>query len=482
MHNGFDVYNRPYRWVLLLMVSQLAVLAVGFLSPTPAGIVFLGSLFLLILLLLHTLTGDSFSLLGRLFFFAFIFRCLVTLWGELYVGGAPDDRLIFPDARGYDFSAAFIARLWEQGEPADVKFFARGVATGYYYLVSVVYFLFGHSILLAKLFNCLIGALVVVYVYLVGKEVFDERAATLGAWIACFSPGLAWWSSCLLKDTLVSFLLIASYYHLVRARARPVHLLVCAATLFLLFFTRFYVFGIFLVLGGVWFLAAARRRRGLYVLLGLGMVVLGFVEPLVSVLDQSRLLRLPEFLQIMNAGGALDRSSFVARFALGEWRQILAFIPVGAARFLFGPLPWKLEGIYQILMPSILLRYVLLPFFLIALVKSFRRFSSPRWLAGALIVCLILVYAVIFRGSAGRRYAQMLGFVFLLASSELIALGFRDVKVVLFYVGFVVGGSTFLIGIRSFGLVVGVLACSLAGLLFLRRRLVGSRLWPSSAG
>ena len=169
VHNGFDVYNRPYRWVLLLMVSQLALLAVSVVSSTPAGIVFLGTLFLLFLLLLHTLTGDSFSLLGRLFFFAFVFRVLVTLWGELYVGGAPDDRLIFPDARGYDFSAAFIARLWEQGEPADVKFFARGIATGYYYLVSVVYYLFGHSILLAKLFNCLIGALVVVYVYLVTK-------------------------------------------------------------------------------------------------------------------------------------------------------------------------------------------------------------------------------------------------------------------------------------------------------------------------
>jgi len=454
-------------WYLVL--GEVAVLLYAFRTSSPSGIMFLSALALLTLVIVWAVSRDAFSTISRLFVAALAVRVAVTLWAEYYLGGLPVEKLVFPDSRGYDFSSQFISRLWKQGEPADIKFFAMGMATGYYYLVSAIYFLFGHSPLLAKLFNCFLGALVVVYVYLAGKEVFSARAATWGAWIACFSPALVWWSSCLLKDTLVSFLLIASFYHLVRARNCPLHLAVCGLTSFMLFFTRFYLFGVFWILGGFWFLFSnLRGARRKYMLLGVVMIVLGFGQPLLTVLGEGRILRLPEFLQVMGTGAALDRSSYVSRFTFDSWSRVLTFLPVGVARFLLGPVPWKLEGPYRVLLPSILLRYALLPFFLIALVKSLRRFTSPRWLIGAIIVSLILIYSVVFKGSAGRRYAQMLGFIFLLASEEAGLLGLRDKRVLAIYLAVVLGGAAFLVTVEHLVILLGVTALSAAVLAYIR--------------
>jgi 4-amino-4-deoxy-L-arabinose transferase-like glycosyltransferase len=458
------------RWILLAVLVQSVFLGLSLFSSTPVGIVFLGFLLLLILLLSHVLLAESFSLLFKLLVIAFVIRTLVLFWVDWHVGGLPNNRLFFPDARGYDFSAAFIARLWEQGEPADVKFFARGAATGYYYFVSAIYYVFGHSIFLARLCNAFLGAVAVIYVYLVGKEIFDEETARLGAWLACLSPGLVWWSTCLLKDTFVSLLLLASYYHLVKARHAPIHLLVSFAASFLLLVTRFYLFGLFWLLGGIWYVCSLGKLRRLHVVLGLAVLCVVLTLALSIAFEFEHVLKLPEFLRFLNVGGSRDSTSFVARYALEGWEQILAFLPIGIVRFLFGPVLWKLEGIYQVLLPSILMRYVLLPFFLVALVKSLSTFRSPRWLAGALIVALLIVYAVVFRGSAARRYVQLLGFIFLFSANELRSLGFRDLKVVVLYVAMLAGAMVFLVGLREFGILILLLACS-CGLLILLPKL-----------
>jgi 4-amino-4-deoxy-L-arabinose transferase-like glycosyltransferase len=82
--------------------------------------------------------------------------------------------------------------------------------------LAALYKVFGENLTVARLFLCILGALLVFLLYRVVCMEFNEGVAKLAAVIACFYPHLVWWTGLLLSETLFSTLLCAAILFLLK--------------------------------------------------------------------------------------------------------------------------------------------------------------------------------------------------------------------------------------------------------------------------
>jgi len=96
----------------------------------------------------------------------------------------------------------------------------------YSYLVGIFYYLFGYSPVLLRLVNSVISVGGAFLVYCIGKKVFNEKAARIAFVLASFMPSFVLYSTSLLRDTLVNFLILMVIYQALKiesnARLRSV--------------------------------------------------------------------------------------------------------------------------------------------------------------------------------------------------------------------------------------------------------------------
>ena len=148
--------------------------------------------------------------------------------------------LIVSDMKGYDRAAM---ALLEQ-KPLSVHtaeryiFHPLGSDTyhppGYYYFLAGLYAIAGHSYLVVRIAQSLLGTLTCVGIYFVGRELFDDRAGLLAAALAAAYPPLVFYTGVLLTETLSTFLLTGATCLLLRyTHARFRYALLCLAGLFL---------------------------------------------------------------------------------------------------------------------------------------------------------------------------------------------------------------------------------------------------------
>ncbi|MFH1541431.1 MAG: glycosyltransferase family 39 protein [Elusimicrobiota bacterium] len=82
----------------------------------------------------------------------------------------------------------------------------------YPFFLSLIYFIFGHSYIMVRVFQAILDALTCVILYYLAKEIFDERIANLSAWLIAFYPVLIVYTGLLLSETLFTFLFIVSIF------------------------------------------------------------------------------------------------------------------------------------------------------------------------------------------------------------------------------------------------------------------------------
>lgn len=119
--------------------------------------------------------------------------------------------LAAPDASEYDRCALSI--LQGTGFPAGLI----NRAPLYPLFLSFIYLVFGHTFLVVRIIQSILGAIICVFVYFIGKRVFkQERVAILGASAAVICPSLIASNSYILTETLTTFLLIGAIILLMR--------------------------------------------------------------------------------------------------------------------------------------------------------------------------------------------------------------------------------------------------------------------------
>lgn len=120
------------------------------------------------------------------------------------------------DALFYDSVARIISdSIWDGTFSLDDFLYQFGLSfdnSGYIIFLSLIYSVFAKSVLVARLFQALIGAFTVVLIYRVAKNLFGEKAGKLSAIIAATFHPLLLYVSIHLKETIMVYFLFLFVY------------------------------------------------------------------------------------------------------------------------------------------------------------------------------------------------------------------------------------------------------------------------------
>jgi 4-amino-4-deoxy-L-arabinose transferase-like glycosyltransferase len=123
------------------------------------------------------------------------------------------------DAAGYDLLGL---NIWKHSEYA----FQRGIPTAlrtpvYPLFLSGLYFLFGHSYLAVRIIQSIIGGLICVVIYFIGKKTINKNVGFIAATISVFYPFFIYYTGYLLVETLFTFLLAVAVFWLIVSAQKP---------------------------------------------------------------------------------------------------------------------------------------------------------------------------------------------------------------------------------------------------------------------
>jgi 4-amino-4-deoxy-L-arabinose transferase-like glycosyltransferase len=139
----------------------------------------------------------------------FGFSLLVRL---AYALPLPPDRLS-PDAMDWMESA------WQLSQGAGLGAVWR--APGFIFFLSLIFSVFGKSVLAVRIAQALLGALTCVLTYKTGKRLFSENTGRLAAVLLSFYPYSVAYTGDLLSETFLTFMIAASVFLAVKAAQEP---------------------------------------------------------------------------------------------------------------------------------------------------------------------------------------------------------------------------------------------------------------------
>lgn len=190
---------------------------------------------------------DGKKFIKKIFYFSFAIRVFAVLFYYLlfyYITGTEFD-VEASDALWYDYVAKQTAASFRDGTFSSINFLIdiRGSFDdgGYIFILSLIYFLFSDSVILARIVQALLSALTVVLIYKIVGKVFDEHKAKLSAIIiATFQPLLLYASLHLKETFMVYFLLLFlhSGIKLVKEKVNLLTIVVLLASLIAMFSFR----------------------------------------------------------------------------------------------------------------------------------------------------------------------------------------------------------------------------------------------------
>jgi hypothetical protein len=394
-------------------------------------------------LILALFRGPERRFLLTLFFLAFAARLLIAVLVHPYLLTITRNKeneitghwvgFMFEDDRAYHKVAWGLLRYWlgveggiEKGDEYLLRLYTYMVAWLYQYvywtsptdLISMRGPDSGAIVVMApKLMNCFIGAIGIVPMYALGRELGGERAGRIVAVAGAFWPSLLLWSVLNLKDMLAVVLIAAIMYLAIRFARAPgllvaVGLLAAFAALENLRLYVFYAFGWLVPLAFFLVNRAPWKRRlaiGLSLWAAIILVMLSMdqgtqwlglrylTDKRLEALDGSRRFG----ADVADSG--IELPDKISRFE-GGWSVQIRNVPIVMPYVLWAPFPWKAARLRDVaVVPEMLAWYVIEVLVIVALVV----YGRTRWRELFLPVVfgggLLLVFGVI-EGNVGTIY------------------------------------------------------------------------------
>ena len=425
-----------WRWAALLRGGSLAAavvaLLVGAALGEPQAIVTAGlGLALGLGIIRLGFRGQERAFLTTLFLVAWALRVVGAVGSHELLLRMGRGGFLLMDDRAYDKLGWALVKVWTGQYPGILKT-DEYLMVNYTYLLAIIYFFLGHSLLAAKMLNVMLGALTAVLVYVLGRELFDRRTAVIAALFTAFFPSMALWSTVNLKDPMVVALTVAAIFGLLRFARRHEWwaLALSLASFYYLENLRPYVFLILAWLLPVGFLLADRsplRRK----LIRFAPVLIGVA--LISVVTNNeefglkwlspKALTDAEWARYVGARGADSGIDEMALKPPKEMetitRRTLDYLPRGLYYVVLGPVPWESRaGMARAVIPEMLVWYLIVTAALVGLVVSFRRrwreLMLPLGLSAGVVLALALTAGN--TGNLFRHRSMYLPYTFILAA------------------------------------------------------------------
>ena len=278
----FSKYNK------FIITGGLLIVAISFIDKAlGVGIMFIFFLSAFSLVVISKCKEEKKRrILGILFLIVFALHILLVLF-FYYTKFQP-----FSDGYGdyiiYEYQAEQIAQRVHQGNFSiqGIVLNDNPVRHSYPVIIGYIYALTIPNMLIGQLFNAWLVALLVIFVYLIVREIGgSEKEAFLTGLIACFYPSMAFYGSLLLKEALVVLLALISLFLAIRIikKFSFTNFLLLYITLIALTNLRFYIsFAVILasIIGWVLVSNFKIRKRILYAVVM--MLLFGFLPKISS--------------------------------------------------------------------------------------------------------------------------------------------------------------------------------------------------------
>lgn len=323
------------------------------------------------------------------------------------------------DANTYDGIAHRLVQIW-QGMPVINDDWSKRAAStedvgwGMYYLTAIIYFITGRSMLVAQSFCAVIGAATAPMIYFCAQKIYqNQRVAKISALCIAFFPSFIIWSSQLLKDGLIIFLLVCTMTMVLELQKKfslPA-VVVLIFSMFGVISLRFYIFymlaaavaGSFVV-GSSGSVKSMIRNLIAVLVVGLSLTYLGVIRNAATEIDKFGSLEAVQRSRQDLATSA--ESGFGKDIDVSTTEGAIAAVPIGFTYLMLAPFPWQVSNFRQaITLPEVLLWWSLIPLIVFGIwytLKNRLREAIPILLFALM---LSLVYSI-FQGNVGTAYRQ----------------------------------------------------------------------------
>jgi 4-amino-4-deoxy-L-arabinose transferase-like glycosyltransferase len=352
------------------------------------------------------------AFLRRVYVATLLLRYALAVFLNLYLEDSSFALTFWGDSSQYDREATLLASSWS-GEVVLAPLVQQQVSGyGFYYFVAFFYYVFGRNTLLVQFVNGSIGAITVIVIYAIARQLFDSEVARWAARFMAFFPQMIFWSAALYKDPAIMLCIATAIFALLVLRERFSfgHLMLFVAACLAILTLRFYVF-YFVAFATLGTFVFAQRRGVIGSLVAQLTLVVAFLAAFSVVARDETLQRHAEYfrlerVQVSREDLATAGSGFAAEADVSTPEGALAAIPVGFVYLMFAPFPWAIQGLRQALtLPETLVWYSLMPALVTGTVHALRHRLRAALPIFTFAVSLTLAYSL-FQGNVGTAYRQ----------------------------------------------------------------------------
>ena len=329
---------------------------------------------------------------------------------------------LFKDDYAYLRTGIHISNLWQDRIWPNYVARAGGGHYGYGIYNGIHFYLLGDSMLYPKLTNCFLGIMVAMLGYYIASSIFDGNVAKLSLFLIAFDPNLIFWSATNLKDTLMMFLITSAIFVHLRLKVRwSVTKLILLVLIALVMQTiRTYLMYAFFLLILLDYLInlGLTRWKNVVILAAMAIILNSIIKLDIAF---SRIFSGDIFSDMLFAlDNPIDQNSLLASFQRTSVAEYLKYIPLAAFRFLLTPLPWKAEAMYRCLIPGMIIRFFVLPFFGYGIWQVIKSHTKSGFILYGVIIVFILVYSFLLEVSGPRHRTQFTSIILIISAVGLI--------------------------------------------------------------
>ncbi|HDK27508.1 MAG: hypothetical protein B5M53_06640 [Candidatus Cloacimonas sp. 4484_209] len=411
-------------WGISLVIALILFkLPAGF-SFSVASAIILSALVGVIVVTLVARGSQEKGFLLKIFlgsFFSRVFVAIVLYALLLALGG---DGFVFSDDRQYDLMAWGMAKAWRQGQ----QYFGPSLAyanPGYNYMNALIYFIFGHNTLASRIVNCLLGSLMIIYIYQISKYFFGQTVAKIASLLTAFFPLLILWSAVQFKDTIVAFLIIFIINSLLKFQQKKSALSTLGIILGLpiLLTFRKAIFGplLFFIIIYLIYLYSSRRINFRQIVFGLMFLILtGFILQRMGYgfLGLKTYEKGYNIIEEMRECYRIQETAAPGSFVYTIWRHDPStepyYIPISFMFVLLNPFPpwqlraWDFHHFFQNLLTvaNTAWLFFLMPCCFYGIYYSIRNRIRDSFLLYSVWFSILFGYALAFAGGSCRQMVQ----------------------------------------------------------------------------
>ncbi|HMS42221.1 MAG TPA: glycosyltransferase family 39 protein, partial [Pyrinomonadaceae bacterium] len=288
-----------------------------------------------------------------------------------------------------------------------------GPGWGMNYLVAIIYFITGQNILAAQFFCAVIGAATAPLVYVCAHKVFENvRVSKLSAILVAFFPAFIIWSSQLLKDGLMIFLIVLAITMVLKLQEEFSYFSVSILifSLFGIISLRFYIFYmVAIAVVGSFIIGKSGSVKSVvrgFIIVGILGIALTYLGVLRSANEEFEKFGSLERIQVSREDLSRAGSGFGEDIDVSTTQGALLALPIGFTYLMFAPFPWQISSFRAaITLPEIMLWWAMIPILLSGLWFTLKH--RLRNAISILIFTFLLTIAYsIFQGNVGTAYRQ----------------------------------------------------------------------------